>query len=99
RWVFFRRGLITNLLNPEAALFYVAVLPSFLDADRPITGQTVVLVGIYVLAATLIHAGIVLAASTLEPLFRRPALRRRAALVSALMLLAVAVWLLLKTAT
>ena len=27
----FRRGLITNLLNPKAAVFYVAVPPEFLD--------------------------------------------------------------------
>jgi threonine/homoserine/homoserine lactone efflux protein len=97
-WVFFRRGLITNLLNPKAALFYVAVMPSFIVAGQPIMGQTVTLVLIYVAAATLIHAGIVLASSTLEPLFRRPALRKRAALVSAATLVAVAIWLLVKTA-
>ena len=97
-WVFFRRGLITNLLNPKAALFYVAVMPSFIAAERPIMGQTVTLVLIYVAAATLVHAAIVLAASTLEPLFRQPALRRRAALVSAVTLVAVAIWLLVKTA-
>jgi len=97
-WVFFRRGLITNVLNPKAALFYVAVMPSFIAADQPIIGQTVTLVLIYTAAATLIHAGIVLASSTLEPLFRRPVLRKRAALVSALTLVGVAVWLLAKTA-
>ena len=97
-WVFFRRGLITNLLNPKAALFYVAVMPSFITADQPIMGQTVTLVLIYVAAATLVHAGIVLASSTLEPLFRRPKLRKWAALVSAVTLVAVAIWLLVKTA-
>jgi threonine/homoserine/homoserine lactone efflux protein len=97
-WLFFRRGLFTNLLNPKAALFYVAVMPSFVVPDRSPLWQTTVLVLVYVVAATLIHAGIVLAASTLEPLFRRRGLRRRAAVVSVLALVAVAIWLLMKTA-
>ena len=28
-WLHFRRGFITNLLNPKAALFFVAVVPEF----------------------------------------------------------------------
>ncbi len=97
RWRYFQRGFLTNLLNPKAALFYVAVLPGFVDARQPALGQMTVLVAVYVLAATLVHAALVLAAATLAPLLQRPEWRRRTALGSALMLVAVAAWLLLRT--
>jgi threonine/homoserine/homoserine lactone efflux protein len=30
----FLRGVTINVLNPKAAVFYVAILPSFIDAQR-----------------------------------------------------------------
>ncbi len=50
-------GLITNLLNPKAAVFYVAMLPDFVNigAGR-ISAQTLTLSAIYVAIATSTRA-------------------------------------------
>lgn len=60
----FLRGLINNLLNPKAALFYIAVLPEFVDKDAPVLGQTIILTAAYVAVATVIHLAVVLLASS-----------------------------------
>jgi threonine/homoserine/homoserine lactone efflux protein len=97
-WTYFRRGFVTNVLNPKAALFFVSVLPSFVDPTRSVGVQTTVLVALYVLAATLIHSTIVLLASPLTPFFRQPRWRQAAGVVFGVALVGVAIWLLLKTA-
>lgn len=64
----FRRALMTNLLNPKAAMFYVSVMPLFLVEGRAdIVPQTLVLVAIYVGVATMVHAAIVFFAAALRP--------------------------------
>lgn len=94
---FFARGLVTNLLNPKAGMFYVAVLPTFVDDGKPLVAQTVTLSLIYVTVATVIHGAIVLLADAARPWLeneRRSTIMRRAL---ALLLVAIAVWLLVTT--
>jgi len=94
---FFLRGLITNLLNPKAGVFYVAILPTFVDETRPLIGQTVMLSAVYVTVATAVHSAIVLLADAARPWLeggRRSTLVRR---VLSLVLVGIAAWLFLAT--
>ena len=34
-WKAFRQGVVTNVLNPKVALFFLAFLPQFIDHDSP----------------------------------------------------------------
>ncbi|MBR1126170.1 LysE family translocator [Bradyrhizobium lablabi] len=97
-WVAFRRGLITNLLNPKAAVFYVAILPEFIQpAGRSVAAQTLSLSFIYVAIATAIHAGIVVLAGSLQSTIiggnRRRLVRRGLAVA----LVFIAIWFALTT--
>ena len=98
-WRSFRRGLVNNLLNPKAALFYITVMPSFLVAGRPALGQTLLLGAIYVAVATAIHALVVLLAGSLQPVLTRSGSRRILGGIFAALLLAVAIWVGLTTAS
>jgi threonine/homoserine/homoserine lactone efflux protein len=89
---YFARGLITNILNPKAAVFYVAVLPTFVSPTQPVMQQTIALTAIYVLVATVVHAAIVVAAGALEPILNDPRREMLARRTLSLLLAAVAVW-------
>jgi threonine/homoserine/homoserine lactone efflux protein len=56
---YFRRGFVTNCLNPKAMVFYVAVLPTFIDPGFAAMPQAVLLTFVYVAVASVIHGTIV----------------------------------------
>lgn len=89
---YFTRGLITNLLNPKAGIFYISVLPTFIDPRIPPGPQAAVLTAIYVAIATAIHLAIVLLAGSLEPLLNDPARERITRRVLSALLACVALW-------
>ncbi len=89
---FFKRGLIANILNPKAAVFYVAILPKFINPDQPTMMQAITLTITFVVIATTIHTLIVTLAGTartfLEDDDRRMVVRR----VLSVALVAIAIW-------
>jgi threonine/homoserine/homoserine lactone efflux protein len=94
---YFVRGLVTNLLNPKAGIFYIAVLPTFVIETRPIVGQAVSLSLVYVAIATMVHSIIVILADAARPWLedeRRSKIVRRAL---SLLLVGIAVWLFVTT--
>ncbi|RFC68002.1 LysE family translocator [Mesorhizobium denitrificans] len=89
---YFWRGLVTNILNPKAAVFYVAVLPTFLDATRSPLPQTILLSFVYVAVATIVHTLIVVLAGALEPMLNDPQREKIARRALSALLALVAIW-------
>lgn len=93
----FRRGLITNLLNPKAFLFYVTVLPGFTGGEAQFQSSILLLTLLYVIVATLVHGAVATGAGALTGVLQRQKWRLAIGAGSAVLLVAVAIWVAVKT--
>jgi threonine/homoserine/homoserine lactone efflux protein len=67
----FRQGMITNVLNPKVALFFLAFLPQFVDARRGSVALQILFLGfVFNLGGTLVNLGVAYAGGTLGDLLR-----------------------------
>jgi threonine/homoserine/homoserine lactone efflux protein len=72
----FMRGAVVNVLNPKTALFFLALLPQFIDTDRGGVWSQALLLGLVFVALGLVTDSLyALAAGTVGGFLRR---RRRA---------------------
>jgi threonine/homoserine/homoserine lactone efflux protein len=93
----FRMGLLTNLLNPKAAIMYLALIPQFIAPDRGhVLAQGFLLGAIQITVSVAVNAAIVLAASAIATFSAtRPAWLRGQRLVTGALLAAFALRLAL----
>ena len=67
----FRGGLLTALSNPKALLFYGAFLPQFIDPQRSLMLQFVVMAAVFVAVEITVEYGLALMAHRIRPWLQR----------------------------
>ncbi|MEZ5961623.1 MAG: LysE family translocator [Hyphomonadaceae bacterium] len=94
----FWRGLIANVLNPKALVFYVALLPGFIASDHaPFWVQALILGSLHLAVSLAIHGVIVIGAARAGDVIARSrdAVTVRRALAVGIAL--IAIWLAWET--
>lgn len=94
----FRHGLLLNLLNPKAAVFFVTVLPAYIVTNASIVRQTMLLSASYVAIATAVHLVIVALAAQAHAWMTVGNRRNQVRRIFAVLLAMVAIWFLVSTA-
>jgi threonine/homoserine/homoserine lactone efflux protein len=94
-WVDFRAGLLTNVLNPKVALFFLAFLPQFVPAGSPDKTASFLLLGAwFVVQGFLFLMALVAVAARLSRLQASDAARRWMSGLGGLLFMALALRIL-----
>lgn len=69
--VLFKQGLFSSLTNPKAILFFTALLPQFVDPDRTLWLQVVLMVATYTFTEFTVEFGLACTAHRIRPWLAR----------------------------
>jgi threonine/homoserine/homoserine lactone efflux protein len=95
----FRRGLIANILNPKALIFYLLVVGQFANPELGhLWLQIIVLGSLHILVALIVHVSIVLVADGLGTLLEKWRTSFSVRVGFGLTLAVIALWLAMTTA-
>jgi threonine/homoserine/homoserine lactone efflux protein len=94
----FRHGMLLNVLNPKAAVFFITVLPAYITQNAPVGPQTALLSASYVAIATFVHLVIVALAAQAHGWISTGNRARIVRRVFAVLLALIAIWFLISSA-
>jgi len=81
-WAAFRVGLVTNLLNPKAGVFYLAALPQFLPRGVPSLPASIVLGAVHDVEGLIWFTLLIFVVGRAATLLTKPSVQRRLEVVT-----------------
>jgi RhtB (resistance to homoserine/threonine) family protein len=85
----FMQGLLTNVLNPKVALFYLTFLPQFIAPTDPVIQKSLMLAGIHIALGLIWLTAYAYLVSRLSDRLMRPNVRRKIERVTGALLVAL----------
>ncbi len=87
----FSQGLLTNVLNPKVALFYLTFLPQFITLADPVIQKSLMLAGIHIALGLIWLTTYAYLVNRLSDLLTRPDTKRKIERVTGALLIALGV--------
>ncbi|MEU9801485.1 LysE family translocator [Streptomyces sp. NPDC051000] len=87
----FTQGFLTNVLNPKAALFFISILPQFVNGGGSMTRQIFFLGTLDVIIGVVYWFALVAVATRLRALLDRPKFRHRWELTTGWLFIAIGI--------
>lgn len=89
----FTQGFATHISNPKAVLYWGALLPQFIEADRPIAGQVLLLGSLGILIDIAVLASYAAIAAFARRKLEHPGVTRTLHAIAGLFFVVSSVWL------
>jgi len=87
----FAEGLLTNLLNPKVAIFYLAFLPQFVGPGDPILAKSILLASIHFVQAIVWLSFVTVFVARLRSVLAQPRVQRALESISGIVFIAFGV--------